>query len=67
MTAAEQRLMVGITVRLTASTLNTARALAEQRGVQVTALIRQWVDQNPAEQTDVSHDDPVVARSVTWQ
>jgi len=30
----------------------TARVLAEQRGVKVTALIRQWVEQNLAEQID---------------
>lgn len=51
--------MVGITVRLPASTLNTARALAEQRGIKVTALIRQWVEQNLAEQTDDRRVVPV--------
>ena len=44
--------MVGITIRLPASTLNTARALAAGRGVKVTALIRDWVDQQLADHTD---------------
>ncbi len=44
--------MVGITIRLPASTLNTARALAAGRGVKVTALIRDWVEQQLADNTD---------------
>ena len=44
--------MVGITIRLPASTLNTARALAADRGVKVTALIREWVEQQLADNTD---------------
>ncbi len=44
--------MVGITIRLPASTLNTARALAAGRGVKVTALIRDWVEQQLADHTD---------------
>ncbi len=35
-----------------ASTLNTARALAADRGVKVTALIREWVEQQLADNTD---------------
>ena len=44
--------MVGITIRLPASTLNTARALAAGRGIKVTALIRDWVEQQLADNTD---------------
>lgn len=44
--------MVGITIRLPASTLNSARALAAGRGVKVTALIREWVERQLADHTD---------------
>jgi hypothetical protein len=49
--------MVGITVRLPASTLDAARAIARKDGVKVTALLRQWIEQNVAEGTD---DDQMV-------
>ena len=51
--------MVGITVRLAASTLNAARAIAQQRGVKVTAMIRQWVEQDLADQVDDQRVVPV--------
>ena len=49
--------MVGITVRLPASTLDAARAIARKDGVKVTALLRQWIEQNVAEGAD---DDQMV-------
>jgi hypothetical protein len=49
--------MVGITVRLSASTLDAARAIARKDGVKVTALLRQWIEQNVAEGAD---DDQMV-------
>ncbi len=49
--------MVGITVRLPASTLDSARVIARKDGVKVTALLRQWIEQNVAEGTD---DDQMV-------
>lgn len=44
--------MVGITVRLPASTLNAARAVAAAREVKVTALLREWVERQLADETD---------------
>ncbi len=44
--------MVGITVRLPASTLDAARAIARKEGLKVTALLRQWIEQNVAEGAD---------------
>ena len=41
--------MVGITIRLPASTLDAARAIARKEGVKVTALLRQWIAQHVAE------------------
>jgi len=49
--------MVGITVRLPASTLDAARIIARRDGVKVTALLRQWIEQNVAEG---ARDDQVV-------
>lgn len=49
--------MVGITVRLSASTLDAARTIARKDGMKVTALLRQWIEQNVAEGAD---DDQVV-------
>lgn len=49
--------MVGITIRLPASTLDAARILARKDGVKVTALLRQWIEQNVAEGVD---DDQMV-------
>ena len=44
--------MVGITVRLPASALNAARAVAAARDVKVTALLREWVERQLADETD---------------
>ena len=44
--------MVGITIRLPASTLDAARGIARKDGVKVTALLRQWIEQNVAEGAD---------------
>lgn len=44
--------MVGITVRLPASTLNAARAAAAARNVKVTTLLREWVERQLADETD---------------
>lgn len=44
--------MVGITIRLPASTLDAARGIARKDGVKVTALLRQWIEQNVAGGTD---------------
>jgi len=49
--------MVGITIRLPASTLDAARVIARRDGVKVTALLRQWIEQNVAEGAD---DDQMV-------
>jgi len=49
--------MVGITVRLPAPTLDAARSIARKDGVKVTALLRQWIEQNVAEGAD---DDQMV-------
>lgn len=51
--------MVGITVRLPASTLDAARRMARADGVKVTALLRQWVEQRVAEGVDDDHVVPV--------
>jgi len=51
--------MVGITVRLPASTLDAARSIARKDGVKVTALLRQWIEQNVAEGADDSQMVPV--------
>jgi len=50
--------MVGITIRLPASTLGAARALAESEGVKVTAMLRRWVEQRIAEG---AADDQVIS------
>lgn len=44
--------MVGITVRLPASTLNAARSIAARREMKVTALLREWVEQELADEVD---------------
>jgi hypothetical protein len=51
--------MVGITVRLPVSTLDAARGIARRDGVKVTALLRQWIEQNVAEGTDGDQMVPV--------
>ncbi len=50
--------MVGITLRLPAATLNAARAIARERGIKVTALMREWVEAGMA---DAAADDAVVS------
>lgn len=49
--------MVGITVRLPAAVLNRVREQAAERGIKTTALIREWVEDSVADQTD---DDSTV-------
>lgn len=51
--------MVGITVRFAASTLNAARVIAAQRGIKVTALLREWVEQQLADEADDTRMVPV--------
>lgn len=51
--------MVGITIRLPASTLDAARELARKDGVKVTALLRRWIEQSVAEGTDDGQMVPV--------
>ena len=51
--------MVGITIRLPASTLDAARGIARNDGVKVTALLRQWIEQNVAEGADNEQMVPV--------
>jgi len=51
--------MVGITIRLPASTLDAGRTIARKQGVKVTALLRQWIEQNVAEGTDEDQVVPV--------
>jgi len=41
--------VLGITIRLPASTLDAARSLASKDSVKVTVLLRQWIEQNVAE------------------
>jgi len=51
--------MVGITIRLPASTLDAARTIARKDGVKVTALLRQWIEQNVAGGADDEQMVPV--------
>ncbi|HEY3549244.1 MAG TPA: hypothetical protein VGK17_24485 [Propionicimonas sp.] len=51
--------MVGITIRLPASTLDAARVIARKDGVKVTALLRQWIEQSVAEGADDEQMVPV--------
>ena len=51
--------MVGITIRLPASTLDAARALARKQGLKVTALLRQWIEEHVAEGSDDEQVIPV--------
>jgi len=53
--------MTGITIRLSASTLDAARALASDRGLRVTALLREWIEERVAEQADETRVVPVAA------
>ncbi|MBD8058021.1 hypothetical protein IC607_03455 [Cellulomonas sp. JH27-2] len=57
-TATVDEPMVGITLRLPASTLAAARTQARFEGVKVTALLRRWVEQRLAEGTT---DDQVIS------
>ena len=56
-TTVTESAMVGITVRLPAAVLNTARAQADAQGVKVTALLRAWIEAATAEGVD---DDRMV-------
>lgn len=51
--------MVGITIRLPATTLDAARAVARERGIKVTALLRDWIEQNLGD--DAIGDDRLVS------
>jgi hypothetical protein len=51
--------MVGITIRLPASTLDAARVIARRDGIKVTALLRRWIEQNVAEGADDEQMVPV--------
>ncbi|RAL30953.1 hypothetical protein CVN56_30535 [Rhodococcus sp. AQ5-07] len=53
----DQAPMVGITVRLPAAVLNRVREQAGERGIKTTALIREWVEDSVADETD---DDSMV-------
>ncbi len=44
--------MVGITVRFPVSTLNAARAVAASRDIKVTAMLREWVERQLADEVD---------------
>jgi hypothetical protein len=50
--------MVGITIRLPASALDAAREVARERGIKVTALLREWIEQNLG---DEAGDDRLVS------
>src|SRR5665647_195513 len=51
--------MVGITIRLSAATLDAARSLASEQGVRVTALLREWIEERVAEHADDTRVVPV--------
>lgn len=51
--------MVGITIRLPATTLDAAREVARERGIKVTALLRDWIEQNLGD--DAVGDDRLVS------
>ncbi|WP_024288996.1 hypothetical protein [Cellulomonas sp. KRMCY2] len=53
--------MAGITIRLSAATLDAARVLASERGLRVTALLREWIEERVAEQADDTRVVPVAA------
>jgi len=53
--------MVGITIRLSAATLDAARSLASEQGVRVTALLREWIEERVAEHADDTRVVPVAA------
>lgn len=44
--------MVGIAIRLPVATLDAARLIAQDEGVKVTAMLREWIDQRVAERVD---------------
>jgi len=53
--------MAGITIRLSSATLDAARLLASERGLRVTALLREWIEERVAEQADDTRVVPVAA------
>ena len=53
--------MAGITIRLSSATLDAARVLASERGLRVTALLREWIEERVAEQADDTRVVPVAA------
>ena len=53
--------MAGITIRLSSATLDSARVLANERDVRVTALLREWIEERVAEQADDTRVVPVAA------
>ena len=53
--------MVGITIRLSAATLDAARVLADEQGLRVTALLRAWIEERVAEHADDTRVVPVAA------
>ena len=44
--------MVGITIRISATTLDAARVIARRDGIKVTALLSEWVEQRVADGVD---------------
>jgi len=53
--------MAGITIRLSSATLDSARVLANERDVRVTALLREWIEERVAEHADDTRVVPVAA------
>lgn len=53
--------MVGITIRLSATTLDAARAIANEQGLRVTALLREWIGGRVAEHAEDTRVVPVAA------
>ena len=53
--------MAGITIRLSSATLDAARVLANERGLRVTALLREWIEERVAEHAEDTRVVPVAA------
>jgi len=53
--------MAGITIRLSTATLDAARVLANERGLRVTTLLREWIEERVAEHADDTRVVPVAA------
>jgi len=53
--------MAGITIRLSSATLDAARVLANERGLRVTTLLREWIEERVAEHADDTRVVPVAA------